>query len=506
MFFQTVKSDDIFDRLNSEAYAPEHLECAHKLKKSGLPIATLGELVSKKINNSIRGVTGELDLPGAIIPMFRPADISGGIADPFTAPKLTNEFEAEHEKSRVFPGDLVLGIAGTVGCIGRVPLGLSFGNINGSSARILSSDDHKSAYLLAYFQSRFGQSALLRYGVGSVQKHLNLEDLPIVSICNPHNLVQKYIGDKIRQAELLQARAKLCSSKIDKLVSNSDISSACKIADQRFNRPKIGDLTTRLDPKYYGNKSVAVFRLVKTLGKPLATLVIDISNGFEERTFFDTGLDYITVTEVSSGRLELSSAPKIAATTIVPAKAKIHERCVLVVRTGSIGNAVKVDARDSGLVISSHLIRLEFADEATAAAIAAFLSSPAGKILQHKISYGAVQPQIGQDELLALPIPQFVLDAKDIIFEEMLVQENSIRLSKSLTTAAKLLVEALIEGQIDKNQLITAQTQLQTGDNSLDRNILNRLKTDGLDGTGQALFPDLDHLYSLLEQAQQTCP
>lgn len=58
-------------------------------------------------------------------------------------------------------------------------------------------------------------------------------------------------------------------------------------------------------------------------------------------------------------------------------KAIIHERCALVVRTGSIGTAVKVDARDRGAVISSHLIRLEFEDEAIAAAVAAYLCSPA---------------------------------------------------------------------------------------------------------------------------------
>jgi hypothetical protein len=30
---------------------------------------------------------------------------------------------------------------------------------------------------------------------------------------------------------------------------------------------------------------------------------------------------------------------------------------------------------------------------------------------------------------------------------------------------------------------------------------LARLKTDGLDGTGEPLFPDLDQLYDLLDKA-----
>ena len=199
---------------------------------------------------------------------------------------------------------------------------------------------------------------------------------------------------------------------------------------------------------------------------------------------------------------DLSSAPKIAHTTEVPDKAIIHERCALVVRMGSIGAAVKVDARDRGAAISSHLIRLEFEDEAIAAAVAAYLCSPAGKVLQHKISYGAVQPQIGQDELLALPIPQFVLDAKEQILTLVTEQESAIRASKSLTAVARALIEDLMEGQITEAQLIAAEQALQAGNDTLDRKILGRLKTDGIDGEGAALFSDLDELYRLLALAE----
>ena len=70
-----------------------------------------------------------------------------------------------------------------------------------------------------------------------------------------------------------------------------------------------------------------------------------------------------------------------------------------------------------------------------------------------------------------------------------------------LTNAAKFLVEALIEGQLTEAELIAAEQALQAGNDQPDRQILNRLKTDGVDGQGQALFSDLDQLYSLLEQA-----
>jgi len=50
---------------------------------------------------------------------------------------------------------------------------------------------------------------------------------------------------------------------------------------------------------------------------------------------------------------------------------------------------------------------------------------------------------------------------------------------------------------------MAAQDQLQAGNDSLDRSLLSRLKTDGLNGKGQPLFADLDPLYSLLKDTRE---
>jgi type I restriction enzyme S subunit len=70
-----------------------------------------------------------------------------------------------------------------------------------------------------------------------------------------------------------------------------------------------------------------------------------------------------------------------------------------------------------------------------------------------------------------------------------------------LTSAAKLLIEALINGKISAAELVSAQEALVRGDNSIDRVLLSRLTRQGLDVSGSPpLFPDLDALYSLLAQ------
>ena len=88
------------------------------------------------------------------------------------------------------------------------------------------------------------------------------------------------------------------------------------------------------------------------------------------------------------------------------------------------------------------------------------------------------------------------------ICELIEAKRKSDKLSRHLTVAAKLLVEALIEGQLTEAELIAAEQALQAGNDQLDRRILNRLKTDGIDGQGPALFSDLDELHRLLAQAE----
>ena len=80
---------------------------------------------------------------------------------------------------------------------------------------------------------------------------------------------------------------------------------------------------------------------------------------------------------------------------------------------------------------------------------------------------------------------------------------SSVRIgldSVKLTTAAKLLVEALIEGQVAEADLIAAQKALEAEDRTADREILSRLTRKGMDVAGEPpLFPDLDGLYNALD-------
>lgn len=507
MFAKRYNADELIDIIAAPAYSPELIEYVKKVANAPY----LSQFLSQKPKLGITGTIAKdyvsADTKDAV-PYVSTKQVKGLHAYMDDAKYISKEADIEWAKCRVDDGDIIINKSGNVGAA-AVLCCAPYKYVNSVSDIINIKLDKTASidrdFLVVYLNSPYGQKQLQRLSGGAIFSHVSLHAIPDIRVYHSDIKAQKYIGDKVRQAEQLRAWAKRLALSIeDLLTSSDDYLSACRTPEKKTTRPQLIDLSNRLDPKYYGNKAIAVHRFTRKTGTPLAALIKSVANGFEERSFIENGLAYITVSEVSSGRLDAQSAPKISKSIDVPQKAVIHETCVLVVRTGSIGTAVKVHALDKGCAISSHLIRLEFEDEETAAAVAVFLNSSAGKVLLHKISYGAVQPQIGQEELLALNIPEYILNEKTQCLALLNSYELAIRASKSLTVSAKNLVEAIIEGQLTEQQLINAQQALEDGDNSLDLAILSKLGAKGYAIEGATpLFSDVDELYSLLEDAEQ---
>jgi hypothetical protein len=76
-------------------------------------------------------------------------------------------------------------------------------------------------------------------------------------------------------------------------------------------------------------------------------------------------------------------------------------------------------------------------------------------------------------------------------------------LATALNTAAKYLVEALIDRRIDEATMIAASEELAMDVRLGDRAIMARLKVDGFDAEGQPLIADLEDLYRLASHADQ---
>lgn len=433
---------------------------------------------------------------------FRPVDCKDLIADTNNNNVFISAADNERLGSSSFPPGalLITKIGNSIGDVSVVPSFVRSCNISGNMMGVVA-DAADPYFLCAYLKSSGGQLQFGRGLIGGPMPKIDMESVAEIQVPQPHINAQRYIGDKVRLAERLRERARSLRGELEDQLSMTALVAALNTNDQRANRVSSSDLSPRLDSKYYGSRSMAVLHAAAANSVTVGALVEEVSNGFEHRDFAADGTPYITVTEVSGGRLVLGTAPRLGAEVSIPQKAQLDTCCALVVRTGSIGVAVPVFEEDTHAAISSHLIRLRFKTEEEAAVVAAFLNSEAGRVLQRKISYGAVQPQIGQDELLALPVPKKLLDSAESILKLLKTEDAALRAVHRLSTSATLLVEHLIEGKLGEADLSAAQKALESGDRGLDRAILQALRQNG--NPAQPLIADLDGLYALLDELDQ---
>lgn len=490
------------NRIDPDYYRPEYLADERLLRAFGSDeLVTVGHFFAGPFGSKL---PSDLYLSSGI-PLFRVGNVGSmevlmnGMA--YLAPDVHQELI----DSEVVSGDLLIVKASVGEKICRVPKCIPRANITQHIIGIRPNGDVDMDYVAAFLFCDYGRRQLVRRSLGSIIQYLGVTDSKTVLLPNLNSTLQKLIGDKVRQAERLRDYGKSVDVAINDLIENENSQNALASPNPKSQKAPVRFLQNRLDSKYYTARALAVHQACSLQGaKEVAELLPQMSNGFEYRYFIPEGRPFITVSEVSSGRLDTNFAPRIPWSVEIPEKASVNERCVLVVRSGTVGCAVKAHREDSAAALASDIIRLEFSEEKIAAAVAAFLSSATGSFLLNRASYGTVMPKLAQEELVRIPVPNHVLNHSDELLSLTNARENSFRNANRLSLAAKLLVEALIDTKVTEAELMGAQEGLDRGDHSADRALLSRLTRKGIDVPGEPpLFPDLDALYDLLAQTEE---
>ncbi|MBE9112113.1 restriction endonuclease subunit S [Nodosilinea sp. LEGE 07298] len=492
------------ERLDTGFYSKEYLEALEVFENSGYTVKRIGE-ISTPWSFGAYALTSQIEWTEASkgVPFLKAESLGSPLLN---EEKLMYVTETTHNiltKSKVHAGDIVVSTSGTIGNVAVLPAGVEKANSNQDTIKFNPKSPEFDNYFLAIqLCSKYGQAFLRREGGGAVQQHIYLFNFKRIPVFKPDVKAQKYIGDKVRQAERLRSQAqKLHKERLSLLEQKIDWADRVSMSRMSFRSPS-ERLSNRLDAKYY-DPSVESIRLESRKDASINSLKRSIRNGFECREFVADGIPYITVSEVVSGRLEVDKAPQVGNSVEVPDKAFIDSKTVLAVRTGNIGTVVQPMEEDSHAVISSHLIRLKLESEEIAAVITAYLNSAFGQKLQKAAIYGSVQPEISQDELLKIRIPKNLFGQGEKLWSLYQASEHFYRYSKRLIQAAQYFVEALIEPETN----LTEKDLIKAYENpEADRALMERLKVDGFDGEGDPLFPDLDTLADLIKKATDPDP
>lgn len=487
-------------RLDADFYKSEFIVNESHLHKFGA--VRLAEL----INTSTSGygvLPGSEEYCDNGVPLIRGGDLSFGEVVP---PSVFAPLKYKDGKGTVQQGDVLILIKGAcidgaegVARINLINDGYLF---NGSCFRlVLKEKEIDGPFFIAYSQSKFFLKQKKRQVANTGISYNDEDSIHGYLVPKLSTPVKQYIGDKVRQAEQLRAWAKYTQTNANDLIP-AYINEIERYQHKSYRTVKINP--ERLDSLFYHPDYIALESIMKSKGcKNLGLIATLIKKAWDKKRadnfeYFEIGGLNIGTGQVASANIETSSAPSRA-------KTKVQQGDVLVstVRPNrkNVGFIIE-NANDVEMVATSGFSVLRFSSLKEAAFYHAWLRTDDATSQLMRWNSGSAYPAIDDNVPLNIIVPEFDKDFIDEWGQKLLDAQFAYVYAKQLTTGAKTLVEALIEGQLTEEQLIKAQQALEDGDNTLDKAILSKLSNKGYAVEGTApLFSDIDELYSLLASA-----
>lgn len=500
--YSIVPNTEMTERFDSEFYTPDFLLNDKKLR--GIKHHLFNEILSD-LQLGYTGPTEKFYEVNGINYLSSKNVIDGTIEITDATDTISRSaHQNELSKTAVKEGDVLIARTGTVGKSAVVTQYLGEANIAAHLIALRINPDWDSYYICCFLNSSHGRKQSKRHQRGTIIQGLSVFDIPHFVIPKYELLTQKYIGDKVRQAEQLRAWAKRCRGKINDYFDGLFTGISLTKPEHHHTRVSLDILVPRLNAEYYSDHYTQVekglldrFGKLTTLGrlaptvrakiKPSADCIykeigdLDVGKGaFSSGTFYKYG-------EAPNNAQRVFDEGDVAVSTRRPNR----------------GAVAVIEESSSTTFYSVFLARLKPKNKNFGYWLKEFLRHDAGKLLLLQRCTWTTYPVISEDDIETIPVPEIPNDW-DFVAR---LSRQSVELeafATNLTTSAKTLVEALIEGQLTEQQLIQAQQALEDGDNSLDQAILSKLSNEGyaIDGA-TPLFSDIDELYSLLESATQ---
>ncbi|MFM8443391.1 MAG: hypothetical protein ACKN9W_08630 [Methylococcus sp.] len=491
------------DRLDAEFYNPEALKTVQKIDELG-KTKRLGQLIAEGYRvvyhgtDSINGITED-----KLLPFLSPTQIDdqGGI-DFTSVDKLPIYYKDDYPKGLAVAGELLIEVKGNVSKVGVVPeIFPKHLMVSGSLYKASFKDDTNSRYVLAFLKSKPGQLLKNRLTSNTIINYIAKGALYSIPLFVAEADVQKYIGDKVRQAERLRAWGRRSYQESVDLFQDAVANYGyLPKPSNNFAWTKLGN---RLDPAYYDPKySFLDETWFLTNSLPLREFIAEGAYGVlpDSSSYGFGDQRFIRATDIRKSNID-ATAFTLVPSDQVAAKAKIKTGDILLEIKGAIEACELAGAHLSGAYVNGSIYRFS-PKNIKAGYLAFYLRSFIKQLYCERVSVNNIIAYLDLGSISALPVLRLTDELEDGIEQAFLSHLESTRYAFALTKAAKLLVEALIEGQLTEAELIAAEQALQAGNDQLDRRILHRLKADGIDGQGPALFSDLDELYRLLAQAE----
>lgn len=505
MFFSRIRPQDLAQRIDPEYHSPKLLAMKKQVQDAFATSSFRAEC--KRMNSGPFGsalLASDYVEKDKGVMFIRPQDCKDLIVNTDNENVYISHSDNQRLKSSRFGSGAIIitKIGNGIGDMAVVPENILDCNISGNAMGAVLYK-HDPYCVIAFLRGRYGQAEVKRGLSGGPKPKIDMDSIGDIVFPLMDVLAQKYIGDKVRQAERLRnwaARAQaqaVCAMPAFKSLISHYAKSSFRVSPGNL-------LSARLDSEFFHPDHRALDQKMKENGcKNLGKIASSVKIGWDKKatnTFYYYEIGGLNVSDGTVVPVETltSEAPSRATTAV-----KQGDVLVSTVRPNrkNVGFIIE-DAHEAPMVATSGFSVLQFESLVDAAFYHAWLRTDDATSQLMRWNSGSAYPAIDEDVPLHILVPEFDASLRERLGKILLDTHFALWHSAKLTNAAKLIVEALIEGPLTEAELIAAEQALQGGNDQLDRRILNRLKNDGIDGLGPTLFSDLDDLYRLLAQAE----
>ncbi len=503
MFAYSLKKSELTaKRLDPKFYSPEQIVNEKKLS------ALFSEPLESLRIEDAPIVYGILKPEGTSEGLYRVAKaekFQGMFVDSDDCDEVSKTVYESFKRSVAKTGDVLIAIGGYVGrpAILNVKSGANC-NINRHISRVrVDSSKIDPYYLVVFLSSRHGQKRLERQITGSVQAGINLEDLREVHVSLFEKATQKYIGDKVRQAEQLRAWAKRLRASVDDKLNSLNL--PINEPPQLLNRVSVQTMEDRLDPRPYRSHYLHLVNEIEKLPHDSINSLVGLASGcpVSSKDFLDNaGIPLVRIRNIGFDDFVGLDTGVSKDVYQDASKYQAKEKMIVVGMDGIFRSQFFV-ADELPMLVNQRVAML-VPQKIRGELLTHWLNRPEGQMQLNQWAVKTTVEHTSLSDIGRVLVPRLEESLESKLADDLLNARLAYRYAKFLTQAAKTLVEALIEGQLTEQQLIQAHQALGDGDNSLDQAILSKLSDEGYAVEGaKPLFSDIDELYRLLGSAAQ---
>ena len=373
---------------------------------------------------------------------------------------ITSDTYLKLKKSQLKGGELLFSKTGTIGVTVVVPKNCGEVSVADNIFRIVYKSNIDVHYIDAFYKSKYGKMWVERLSQGGVQQTIIKDSFRKIKIPIPPYEVQKYIGDKAREAEELREEVKKLKVELEILFKRYT-----GLKDEEVNGENIknygyvlpNDLGNMIGAEVYKPSYVENRRKIKKAGKyiNLNECYDYIVNGVDYREYLEGyGTEYYKVGSISMFGIKNKERTFIdLQLSDISDKQKIEKGNLLITRKGSFGIAMAVTDKEEIGIISSEVFKLKVKDNWNADYLAYFLNSEFGKKQFNQYATGTTMKGINQQNIIEIIVPDISYSEQREIGNLVNEIKNNINKSEKLIKEAKQNIEDLIEGNLDMSKI-----------------------------------------------------